>query len=116
MKQQLTKEQSKRLIELGVPTEKASESVVEENHGENHSWTYPVFTIGDLLEVLPKEIGNAGYMTLGMEVLYDEEKYFWKVLYYDCAGSVFEEDELIDALFDLVVWCIDNRYIKVEML
>lgn len=114
MKQQLTKEQSRRLIELGVPAEKASNSVVEETHGDGQSWTYTVFTIGDLLEVLPKEIGNDGYMTLGIEVLSDEYKYFWRVLYYDCAGSVFEEDELIDALFDLVVWFIENGHIKTD--
>ena len=73
MKQQLTKEQSRKLIELGVPTEKASSSVVEETQGNGCSWTYPVFTTGDLQELLPKEIGNGCGMTLGIEVLYDEK-------------------------------------------
>ena len=89
MKKALTKEQHDKLQQLGIDAISAND-------------------IAFLLELLPKEIGNDGYMTLGIEVQYDEEKYFWKVLYYDCAESVFVKDELIDALFDLVVWCVRN--------
>lgn len=109
MKQQLTKEQSQRLIELGLPTEKASASVVEEKQGNGCSWTYPVFTIGDLLEVLPKDLGVCGFDTLIMEVQEKCGKYTWRALYYDSAGASFGHAELIDALYELVVWCIKNK-------
>lgn len=111
MKQQLTKEQSRRLIELGVPTEKASASVVEETQGDGHSWTYPVFTIGDLLDVLPKF--NRGRLT----IMRDNDKWAVGNMYdlNDNKDSVYQggvwklvsrKKELIDALFEFVVYFV----------
>lgn len=113
MKQQLTKEQSQRLIELGVPVEKASVNIVEETHGESHSWTYPTFTIGDLLNILPKVIfdsrDNHDY---SFNIRWCSESY--EVCYYNrtVAHSLFpiiHKKELLDALFDLVVLCAKNK-------
>ena len=132
MKQQLTKEQSRRLIELGVPTEKASSSVVEETQGNGCSWTYPVFTIGDLLEVLPKDIRvekswgesliydiniNVKHRKWWVSYRYDiyQEDVFGREEYTGCYDEgIFSGGQLIDALFDLVVWCVENGYIKTE--
>lgn len=124
MKQQLTKEQSRRLIELGVPTEKASASIAEETQGDGCSWTYPVFTIGDLLEVLSKEIyvekslcGSEKSLTIIIEnelAVATYSYYDGEDTYSDCAKIC--KKELIDALFDLAVWCIENGYIKTEKL
>lgn len=50
MKRSLTKEQSARLIEQGVPREKAS--TVE----QIPDYDNPIFTLTDILEILPKEI------------------------------------------------------------
>lgn len=96
MKQKLTKEQSQRLIELGVLA----------------------FTIGDLLEVLPKdEYTTICFIFLASTT--DERcnrlKNVWCAEYDSVVNSVdrcFYSTELIDALFNLVLWCVENGYIK----
>lgn len=90
MKQKLTKEQSQRLIELG---------------------NVLAFTIGDLLEVVPKDLYDDGYTTLRIETMY-VGKQLWEVSYHNCDESEFSSVELIDALFDLVVWFVENGHIQ----
>lgn len=111
MKQQLTKEQSRKLMELGVPTEKASSSIVEETQGNGCSWTYPVFTIGDLLQLTPPLRGKFTIMRdngkwkvgslYSQSISFSETNAVWKMK--------IEKEELIDALFEFVV-----RFIKAE--
>ena len=117
MKQQLTKEQSRRLIELGVPTEKASASIVEETQGNCCSWTYPVFTIGDLLDVLPKDITRNEVV---FKISISGFLQFWNIGYYDDFTKLllFSEngEELTEILYDTAMWCIENGYIKTEKL
>lgn len=115
MKMQLTKEQSQHLIDLGVPKEKASAYTYEESHKykggiELPPVQVPIFTLTDLLGILPKEIE----ITEGCK----------DTLVIDfIGGSVFaqytfqtrtrqEEDELIDALYELCVWCLEKEYLN----
>lgn len=113
MKTTLTKEQSQHLIDLGVPKEKASDSW----HFKPVDVYYPIFTLSDLLEILPPEIWNfdiEGNMQFSM--VYENGK--WNVSYTEeyyerhkcCIG--YSKEELVDALYELCVWTIENGYLK----
>ena len=108
MKQQLTKEQSIELFDMGIPASAATGSFIEEPSGDTHSWTYPVFTIGDLCEVLPKSIDNDPYHTLAIMYVWDE----WEVHYNYAEIEKICGKELVDTLYAAVIWCIDNGHIK----
>lgn len=122
MKTELTIEQSQRLIELGVRTEKASEykvvgSTCPSGIGGQVMMDRPIFTLTDLLKILPKEI------------VVDGDEYY--VVYSACYpggewGAHYESKwsstaeyvgksccmELIDALYELTIFCIENKLIK----
>ena len=111
MKTQLTAEQSAKLIELGVSPERASESESSVAYGNGARGIMkvpemPIFTLGDILDILPKE--NDG-SNLGME--YDCELKQWWVGYN--ARLLESAPELIDALYSLLVWCLEKGYVKV---
>ena len=102
MKRNLTKEQSAQLIELGVPREKAS--AIE----QIPDYDYPIFTVADLLEILPKEIKGCGVRNV---IFYPT----WRVemAFYDRTGMIpCKSKELIDALYKLLCWVIEYGYLK----
>ena len=107
MKTQLTKEQSQHLIDLGVPKEKASDKISYGFLGYD-----PIFTLTDLLEILPKEIelDRKPKHFAQLNILYRFEK--WLVEYQDITLSVKIKEELIDSLYELCVWCLENNYLK----
>ena len=112
MKTQLDKHQSQHLIDLGLPKEKASVKHIELTLEE-----YRVFNLTDLLVILPKEI----------ELDYYDEfciKYYDKRFYagygynepYEGFGfeKFFTAEELIEALYDLLCWTLEQGYLKFE--
>lgn len=109
MKTQLTKEQSQHLIDLGVPKEKASDKISYGFLGYD-----PIFTLTDLLEILPKEIelDRKPKHFAQLNILYRLRK--WWVEYQDIILSVKIKEELIDSLYELCVWTIENKYLKFE--
>lgn len=97
MKNTLTKSQMQRLRELGVETEKDSLNIV------------------DLFDMMPK--------IHGMPMCYEGGPYPY-VAFEDMiheAGSdedrseVFADEELIDALYSALVWCIEEGYKPFEI-
>ena len=112
MKQTLTPEQSANLIARGVSAESASE------WEEADFKDVPIFNVGDLLSLLPKEpkhdsIGRP--FTLHIR----EYKGDWRVWYArDGAdvmiGSGKHAPELIDALYNLLFWAIDHNHVKLD--
>lgn len=118
MKSQLTPEESQRLIELGVDPAKASESRIvckEPYLGAPNRFcndvNVPIFTLTDILSLLPREIEIGGIMTLNIKWVYSA----WFASYIDEDGSTtngFYGIELIDALYELLVWCITNKHLK----
>lgn len=127
MKKELTIEQSQRLIELGVDLSKASairynisetevycgyarEIVVVDGYIDNYLSKEPVFTLTDILSLLPREIDAAWlYMSYqdGIE---------WAAAYesYDYGGNQMYEHyfiatEFIDALYELLIWVLQNH-------
>lgn len=91
MKQQLTKEQSRKLIELGV---------------------HRISTIGDLLDSIPpfkrgkltimrnKEKWVVGSL-YSESISHSEANAVWKIRFY--------EKELIDAVYKFIVWSVESK-------
>lgn len=116
MKTELTTKQSQHLIELGVPEEFASlcEQAFDDGYRKN-----PIFTLDDLLAILPSSIFRHNGLSTRQYDRYIVTKELGQgkalyVLYYACKevtltlNSIIYEDELIDGLYELLVWVIKN--------
>ena len=124
MKTQLTAEESAKLIELGVSPERASmcESSVAYGNGARgimKAPEAPVFTLADILDILPKEF-NVSEPSARLQV-YNHPAEYWIASYvtYDVGTLTYQipcsaEKELIDALYSLLVWRLEKGYIKTE--
>lgn len=136
MKTKLTIEQSQRLIELGVSPDKASLVRLDFNgtyacvsgeesdrvrkcvNGEYYVEESRIFTLSDLLSMLPKEIiadtimGKDWPCALAMR--WDENRHLWVTTYETLPRplDVGNASELIDALYELLIWCINEKYMK----
>lgn len=115
MKTKLTPSQSQRLIELGVDAKLASSSTkVYEQLTERVRWEskLPIFDLSDILSLLPTEIKiQRNGDTLGMMYHCGQ----WRAGYSNDAvycDHTKVAPELIDALFELLVWCITNKHLK----
>lgn len=110
MKTELTFKESAHLIELGIDFTMASIS----NSSISTSGAmviHPIFTLTDILEILPKEI----------EVYCEEELIplhldittsglgNWEVSYSEI-NTLKTAPELIDALYRILIWCIENGH------
>ena len=124
MKTQLTIEQSERLIELGVSPERASmrESSVAYGNGARgimKAPETPIFTLADIISMLPKGICYEGlWIKLRITTWIDEP---WFAGYQNQVGvyvtpdeAPFSAPELIDALYSLLLWCLEKGYVKQE--
>ena len=101
MKQYLSPEQTAKLIELGF--EKPKTKLPFEVANDELGYTY---SIGELIEMLPKSLKNPYNPPLAIEwneawrVYYGVQEDFsweWSIWYEE------EKNELIDALYDMVV-------------
>ena len=121
MKTQLTPSESAKLIELGVSPERASERESSVAYGNGARGIMkvpetPIFTLADILNILPKE---PKYDSIGRPFTFHIREYKgnWRVWYArDGAdvmiGSGKHAPELIDALYSLLVWCLEKGYVK----
>ena len=119
MKTVLTPEESQRLIALGVDPKLASnEQYVESdkilNGIELPPELKPCFNLTDILSILPKEIeidGKKENLNIVMDnygalVGYPE--------FHEKHGCAFVVPELIDALYQLLIWVIASGHLKIE--
>lgn len=112
MKTELTLEQSARLIELGVDPSRASESAkVYESIDTDHRWesVVPIFRFTDILWLLPKEIEKdreSGSFARDILIIRWSGN-FWIAGYSWRVEKIAAE--LIDALFELLVWVLENH-------
>lgn len=128
--------QMKHLKNLGVDNSLASVALIYTNsYGEIVDWDivdkdideedievctpylrrlYGAFTLKDLSELLPKKIqpNNKGIL-YHLEIIYDEDN-IWKVSYTDNFNALeyFYNKLLIDALYEMFCWCIENKFIN----
>ena len=126
MKTNLTPEQSQRLIELGVTPSNASE--VHPYSDDVSQWTNrgdPIFTLFDILSLLPKEIDGYPLLIFSKRFFEETDKVDegWTVLYTnnDLTAAfgdkgIYSTPELIDALFELLVWVLQNHPDKIKRL
>lgn len=132
MKEQVTSiEQSKRLIELGVPAHKASmvwdpnyrfdsatrqfiPTVVYDLCMKHKAYTIikeeliPAFTIADLIAILPTTCGG---FQIGLDRVRDDNTH---IFYEDCADSshivLFIENSLVESCVKAIEWVVSNNY------
>lgn len=78
-----------------------------------------IFTLTDLLELLPKDIGQHDFHIVTETDYYEVSYSLYS--YSNEIEEIFIENtlhtvcctELIDALYELLLWVIDNKYLKV---
>lgn len=124
MKTTLTVEESQRLIELGVDPKMAREWEIVDTTDENDPNSfldyeeYPIFSLTNLLSILPKEIEDSNLDIISTQVDIKNHKKVsgWIATYIDSHNdlafgdeSVFQSPELIDALYQLLIWCLENK-------
>lgn len=118
MKTELTKEQSKHLIDLGVPKYKASNRMITTT--TNECWNQ--FILTDLLEILPKEI-ELKDVVYRLHIRWNKLAQMWCAIYVDNSKlmkpiidnhgvSSRLEIELIDALYQLLIYVIKRDDFK----
>ena len=124
MKTQLAAEQSAKLIELGVSPERASKRTFDLKDVNNLSKPLerrellPIFTLADILDILPKKItfGHRTNCRLKMQPIIsskDRISEVWQACYlHTSLKANAEAEELIDALYSLLVWCLEKGYVK----
>ena len=122
MKDQVTSiEQSKRLIELGVPAEKASMAWIDPLDTNEYILTsklrhfYPgeqdiaAFTVSDLLEIIPKTItdGRGIVYKLNIEIC-SSTNHCWCVYWGDNERQIGWQDRIsiLNALEDAIEWIV----------
>lgn len=120
MKTELTIEQSVRLIELGVDPKLASNDKVtyDKNVKPYH---HPIYSLADLLSILPKEITTSETI-MGddfiseLQINWDCNRKLWRCAYLVLPHPVDVgiAPELIDALYQLLIWCLEQGYLKTE--
>lgn len=128
MKEQVTSiEQSKRLIELGVPAQKASmvwdtitpashpilrvvldEDVDTRRWKVNNTDSIPAFTVADLIAILPTACGG---FQIGLDRVRKDNTH---IFYEDYANSshivFFIENSLVESCVEAIEWVISNNY------
>lgn len=141
MKTKLTIEESAKLIELGVDPKMAksvcldfngtyayisgeeTKTVVDWVNMEYYTEQPVVFTLTDILSILPKEIEDSNLDIISTQVDIKNHKKIsgWMVTYIDSHNdlafgyeSIFQAPELIDALNPLLIWVLKNGHLKTE--
>ncbi len=123
MKTELTPEESARLIELGVDPNLASgnrytisetkeycgysrEIIVIDGYLDDYLSQEQFFTLTDILAILPKEIDCFSSLEIGT----DNGEWYAEYDALNHKGSCVFAPELIDALYQLLIWCINNGH------
>lgn len=129
----LSVEQMEHLQELGLSTSDGSmcwcyalsyknakwkleiyEDVIDQKRDSNFWETLSTYTLQDILDKLPPVIKK--YYWLAIRV--SAHKGMWYVEYNGrgCTLSYFYSENLIDAAYEMLCWCIENGYIKTNQL
>lgn len=112
MKTTLTIEQSAELIKRGVSPERATRVPLCATSPDEPRWSEPIFTLADLLSLLPKHIPFANaewYLNIQWDIL--DNKWHVQYLDFDHDDEVVKEEEapeLIDALYLLTLAVINH--------
>lgn len=132
MKNNLPPEESQRLIDLGVDRKMVSTTCINFNgtyayvsgeesetvrdcvNGQYYTEECRCFSIADILSILPKEIVIEGEKE-DLNIVMDN---FGALVgypkFHEKHGCAFVNSELIDALYSLLIWCLENKIIKLK--
>ena len=129
-KQVLSVEQMKHLQELGLDTSDAS-MIFQRGSATRHEWVLHVmgyadislrekeftYTLQDILSKLPRYINDFGVMyKMCVEPLFSGP---WAISYQRGISEPFifkVAGNLLDVSYEMLCWCIENRYIKTNQL
>ena len=91
-----------------VTTKENAMEVIDESCG-----MLPAYTLQDVLDALPKEIYPFPVHNIGFELWIGGEKIFYANMFNleDVLKARYDK-ELIDAAYNLLVWCIENKYVE----
>lgn len=111
MKKHISVEQTNYLIDLGVDADKRSMSINEWDYNRSAYCTVTVFSLSDMLDIIPKKISYEGWPAT-IELSWDQINDGWIIKYISIAGRCLEikrTSELIDALYQMMVqYLTDN--------
>lgn len=122
MKQVLSVEQMLHLKKLGLDTSNGSmcfewnESdsdnmvVTSPDADTNYDYYHETYTLQDILNKLPCFIGN---QVLIIKKFVDSYTCLYMEPYTRSMINITESKEPIDAAYEMLCWCIENRYVKV---
>lgn len=115
MKTTLTIEQSAELIRRGVCAASASKSEVSYAYNphthERIAFARAIFTLADILSLLPQILEDY-YLNISSRASgWDIDYISW---HKKDPINVSSDDELIDALYSALLWCIDNNHLKLK--
>ena len=127
-KQVLSVEQMKHLQDLGLDTSNASMCWIKDTEGNRHlsvhdEYCYeasfmnpiPAYTLQDVLDALPEEITHKRKDYL-IEMWKRDDEWTIGYLFFEIEDVVHLHDDtnksLIDAAYELLVWCIENKFVE----
>ena len=123
-KQVLDVQQMQHLQELGLDTSNASMCWIKDTEGNRHlsvhdEYCYeasfmnpiPTYTLQDVLDAMPEYIYDSTEQYL-LEI-----NMFFKYIRYSRFNDVltkrnFDRTPIIDAAYELLVWCIENKFVE----
>lgn len=114
MKTKLDKEQSQYLIDLGVPSGRASDVLNVYDEDDTLYYTCPIFRLDDLLDILPKEIKTEDDI-YWQTMLWSGTSYFVGYRNHNTDRWLYQiclQEELIDAIYRVLVECMKNKCLK----
>jgi hypothetical protein len=123
MGQVLSIEQMKHLKEIGLDTsdgnmclewnESYSDNMVvtSMDADTNYDYYHGTYTLQDIINKLPCFIGDE---VLTIQKLADSYTCLYMNPYTRSFINITEGEELIDAVYDMLCWCIEKRIVKVE--
>ena len=132
-KQTLTPEQMQHLQELGCSTRNASMCLIRDTEGNRHlsvhdEYCYeaaymnpiPVYTLADIIEMLPSYIHFSGknyWLEIDKENevgTIDEYAVQYLINSEKILHRVRKTENLIDAAYEMLCWCLENKYIETK--
>ena len=77
----------------------------------------PAYTLQDVLDALPKEIlyeNKRCWASIDLEdgfvgYYYENYSLYYKWAYFE---TVMKDESIIDAAYELLVWCIENKFVE----
>lgn len=124
-KQVLSIEQMNHLQELGLDTSDASMclewKVTDEDNmfvnsiisDSNYDFYHPTYTLQDILDKLPHYLNPFPSKQILFAWMIERDTIAYRnVESVDDCLKHFTDNSLIDAAYEMLCWCVENRYIK----